>query len=426
LIPERSALVGYVSQMDTTEWDPSLRRSEAWAYVLRPDRPIAWHRLWQRNLDDGVIQDGKSPLQPEVFLARAAAWNGDLGADRDLDRCRRVFCETYIAPLLTDLSGIDTLIVDGSFPFLDLAVFPDGTLLTDRFETTYVPSALVWQTLRETSAPRTTGRALIAVASPSPTAPAAGRSLEELLPLALKERRVRQIRETIGRDSFVPGQLPDLPWAVAEVRSIAPLFGERDEVLIGEDTDRQLATLARRGELREFEVIHFAGHTLRDTLLERSALALVNRSAPPIHGLDDGLLELPEVMLGWELQAGLVTLSACESVRVSGASRDEFLGLTGPLFGRGARAVISSRWPVDDVATALLMQRFYSTWLAARAEHGRASATCALSGAKRWLRNYTLPDGSHPFEHPVFWSGFLLYGVDDGAMPEAPTSSSRR
>ncbi|MBN2565902.1 MAG: CHAT domain-containing protein, partial [Candidatus Eisenbacteria bacterium] len=34
----------------------------------------------------------------------------------------------------------------------------------------------------------------------------------------------------------------------------------------------------------------------------------------------------------------------------------------------------------------------------------------ALREAKRWLRSYTDKQGNHPYEHPYYWSAFVLIG----------------
>jgi CHAT domain-containing protein len=58
---------------------------------------------------------------------------------------------------------------------------------------------------------------------------------------------------------------------------------------------------------------------------------------------------------------------------------------------RGAAGVISTLWPVDDYATALLMCRFYEL-LALQGEGAAESPARALREAQRWLRDLTLAD----------------------------------
>src|SRR5262249_46644444 len=88
----------------------------------------------------------------------------------------------------------------------------------------------------------------------------------------------------------------------------------------------------------------------------------------------------------WQLDADLVTLSACET-GLGKRAADGFLGFTHVLLKAGARSLVGSLWRVDDAATALRMTRFYETVLAQReglqAPLGRAAA---LREAQSWLR----------------------------------------
>jgi CHAT domain-containing protein len=78
-----------------------------------------------------------------------------------------------------------------------------------------------------------------------------------------------------------------------------------------------------------------------------------------------------------------VTLSACETglVETRGGLADEYIGLPGILLQAGARAVVASLWAVDDLATALLIGRFYAEW-----KRGTVSIAEALRRAQHWLR----------------------------------------
>jgi CHAT domain-containing protein len=91
------------------------------------------------------------------------------------------------------------------------------------------------------------------------------------------------------------------------------------------------------------------------------------------------------------------------------------VGLAYPFLEAGARSLLVSLWPVNDRATALLMTRFYESWLGEPGTEGRtrSSKSEALREAKRWLREYRDPDGRRPYEHPLYWSAFILIG--DGA-----------
>ena len=104
----------------------------------------------------------------------------------------------------------------------------------------------------------------------------------------------------------------------------------------------------------------------------------------------------------------LVVLSACET-GISGSFIDdtEFGGLPGAFISKGAAGVISSLWPVDDRATALLMGKFYDLHM----DEGQDPAT-ALRGAQNWLREAT-PDGI---------IAYITQAKDDGRIDETAAS----
>jgi len=95
----------------------------------------------------------------------------------------------------------------------------------------------------------------------------------------------------------------------------------------------------------------------------------------------------------------LLTLSACET-----AIGDEraALGLAGIAVKSGAKSVLASLWLVDDNATALLMNRFYTN-ISLRDE-GHFSKAKALRAAQLNL----LSDPAT--EHPANWAAFMLIG----------------
>ncbi len=92
------------------------------------------------------------------------------------------------------------------------------------------------------------------------------------------------------------------------------------------------------------------------------------------------------------------------------------VGFTQPLIQVGARSVLASLWKVDDEATALLMARFYENWLGPYdgLRSGKSARTMteaeALREAKTWLKALSDGNGERRFEHPYYWSPFVLVG----------------
>ena len=72
----------------------------------------------------------------------------------------------------------------------------------------------------------------------------------------------------------------------------------------------------------------------------------------------------------------------------------------------GAPTVLCSLWKVDDAATRVLMETFYSLWNA-KDPGQRLSAGEALARAQSFVRE------QEGWSHPKFWSGFVLWGRAD-------------
>src|SRR5262249_41370335 len=104
----------------------------------------------------------------------------------------------------------------------------------------------------------------------------------------------------------------------------------------------------------------------------------------------DGRLTMREIQRGWELNAALVTLSACETARGQYSGGEGFVGFTQALLMSGARSVCLSLWKGDAGATALLMPRSYQDRLGRRPGLDQPLPKAeALQEAKAWLRGLT-------------------------------------
>src|SRR5262249_44013391 len=154
--------------------------------------------------------------------------------------------------------------------------------------------------------------------------------------------------------------------------------------------------------LKEFRYLHFATHgeanhaTAFESRLvlaqDRAAREALPRAGQPTL---DGYLTAREVLEFWQLDAELVTLSACETALGREGGGDGQLGFAQAFLTAGSRSVCLSLWKVDDAATALLMDRFYLNLTGKReglkAPMGKAEA---LAEAKDWLRNLSLAEAT--------------------------------
>jgi CHAT domain-containing protein/tetratricopeptide (TPR) repeat protein len=246
--------------------------------------------------------------------------------------------------------------------------------------------------------------------------------------------------------------LPRLPGTRAEVQAIAALVGRgRATLLLGSAASEQrLDRLIADGTLGQARAIHLATHGhIAPLNPEHSALALAADALPDAveqqrrgRKVYDGWLRVRSILDGWELDADLVVLSACETGRGKDAGGEGLLGFAQAFLQKGARSVVLSRWKVDDRATTLLMVRFYENLLGRRKGARPLGRAQALQEARRWLRDLdrkraallvgglergqlrgteeevppladkepALPGGERPFAHPAYWAAFVLVG----------------
>ena len=224
------------------------------------------------------------------------------------------------------------------------------------------------------------------------------------------------LRHALDSEDFALAALPRLAGSRAEIAAIAGAASSSD-VLLGPDASEQrLVRLADSNNLRSYPFIHLATHAIVDARQpERSCLILSQVDLPDAleaakkgERIYDGRLTVQEILREWKLDADLVTLSACETALGQQISGEGIVGFAHAFLQAGARSLLVSLWKVDDQATSLLMTRFYDNlW-----QRHQAKAT-ALREAKKWLREYEDEAGQRPYEHPYFWSAFVLIGERD-------------
>jgi tetratricopeptide (TPR) repeat protein/CHAT domain-containing protein len=212
---------------------------------------------------------------------------------------------------------------------------------------------------------------------------------------------------------------------------------------------KDMYNLFLRMELKAMDQVQGEG-TANPMLRSGLALAgsqnwLEGKPTPP--EAEDGLLTAEDVS-DLDLRATeMVVLSACDTAMGDVRRGEGVYGLRRAFIAAGARTLVMSIWKVDDLATALMMERFYQNLLNRRM--GRAAA---LREAKMYLRRdakvgvirdewlndevidrlskneaerrrleylRSQPDDFRPFREPRFWAAFILHG-DVGPLPENP------
>jgi hypothetical protein len=210
----------------------------------------------------------------------------------------------------------------------------------------------------------------------------------------------------------LPAQFNLLQLASFEVDTISRHFPT--EVVAGLEarTERVLAGLANSG------LIHFSCHGTVLSELEYSGVLLLSNFQ---------VLAYQQVRLADNITARLVVLSACQS-GIAGITIEHPQSLPAAFLAAGAKGVVGSLWHAEEMATLLLMIRFYELW-----PMQQSDPAIAVALAQEWLRSTTAealrdvappaalelpagrvlreaPSSSLPYAHPWFWAGFFVAG----------------
>ena len=95
----------------------------------------------------------------------------------------------------------------------------------------------------------------------------------------------------------------------------------------------------------------------------------------------------------------LVVVSGCETAMGAEAGGEGRLSVARAFLGQGAKHVVATLWPVDDRATAVFMDHFY-TYLEDANE---------IDGALQYAQQMMQRDRN--FKDPFFWAGYVLHSV---------------
>ena len=334
------------------------------------------------------------------YLIAASGQGNDQDIAGNLDELLPWLGETIVGPL-ADLLRRDeatgaTLVLCGPLDSAPLHAAPlssNGETFADAFELRYAPSATVCAaaiTRAETA--NVMPRRLVALADP----------------------------------------LGDLSAARPEIEEIAALF---DTGASMSATGTAATTSFLKQHAAEASHLHLACHA-RSGMFDASEAAIILASGP---------LQATELTAVGGLKARLVVVSACQSAQstMGNLLHAEF-SIAAAVLAAGSACAIASLWPVDDLATALLMTRLYQELLG-----GENTPPRALRAAQFWLRDLSddeeqrflerhpqlaaeyarrvsagdppgrrgekltsaLPKAERPYIHPEFWAPFIAVGV---------------
>ena len=177
----------------------------------------------------------------------------------------------------------------------------------------------------------------------------------------------------------------DLPFADREGDVIGRYFPRREQYSGPRATLNQVTESAAK-----VDVLHLAAHgEFRPVSPSDSNLLLSDAGKGGSNLTVADMFTLP-------LKAKMVTLSACDTGMGRITRGDEIIGMNRALFYAGAKTVVATLWRPSDVASAVVMKRFYRYL-----SEGDDKAE-AMRKAQLVTRRY--------FAHPAYWSGFKVNG----------------
>lgn len=170
----------------------------------------------------------------------------------------------------------------------------------------------------------------------------------------------------------------DLPWAAREAEAFLARYPDAEVCRSAAEVRARLAG----GGVSALHVVSHASYRAGHPML--SSLDFV-----------DGPVLATEIARSG-LRADLVTLSGCDTGRLSDVNRLEPDGLVRAFLACGAGYVVGSAWPLDDEAASRLYASFYEAVDNGAKTH--EALRIARGDVRRWMK------------HPYFWASPLLYG----------------
>jgi CHAT domain-containing protein len=177
-----------------------------------------------------------------------------------------------------------------------------------------------------------------------------------------------------------------LPFAEKEVQDIKTIY-PATKVLIGGDASE--ANFKKQAGA--YDILHVASHgEFNSNTPLLSCLRLSGGDG------EDGRLESREIF-GLNLDAYLVTLSACNTAIGKLTKGDDVVGLTRAFIFAGTPSILGTIWSVNDESTGIFMNHFYGNLKEMDKLKSLQQAQIAMIRSEK-------------YRHPYHWAGFQLIG----------------
>jgi CHAT domain-containing protein len=184
-----------------------------------------------------------------------------------------------------------------------------------------------------------------------------------------------------------------LPETSELAKKIQEVYVNKTQVLVGRSAKEDYISLY---PVSQFRYLTFATHGILDKTIpyiQEPALVLtqVNKS-----DTCDGFFTMSEVM-GLNLQADVVALTACETGLGENVSGEGVMGMGRAFQYAGARNVFVSLWSVAESSSTELTLAFFQ-----HINNGKEPVD-AIQLARQEVRQ-------RGYEHPFYWGAFILFG----------------
>jgi len=176
----------------------------------------------------------------------------------------------------------------------------------------------------------------------------------------------------------------DLPGAESEARAIAKSWSDSKVILRKNASETVFKKVGG-----QFRYIHLASHGEFTPDEPHNSRMLLSADAG-----NDGNLTISEIY-DLNLNADMVTLSACQTGLGDVKNGDDVVGLNRGFLYAGAKSIVASLWSVPDESTRLLMTEFYNNLK--KSDKRSSMQRAQIKGIKK-------------YKHPIAWAAFQMTG----------------
>jgi CHAT domain-containing protein len=208
-----------------------------------------------------------------------------------------------------------------------------------------------------------------------------------------------------GESARLLAGLPPLPYARRELDAARALLGaSASDELVGQAFTAEAVLKAK---LKDYRILQFSTHALLPAELRCQSEPAIVTSAPANAINASGALLTASEVVGMDLDADLVVLSACNPGGPGGTTAGESLsGLARAFFYAGARSLEVTHWSVNDQVAAFLV--------ADTLRRMHDNPNLGVAGALRDAQLAMLADAGKGLPaviaHPFFWAPFAVIG----------------